>query len=77
MATLKDVAKLAGVSYGTVSNVLNGNGKVSSAKIMAVQQAAQFFLPSSSALKAIWINYGGKLWLTTFSPVQALLLLRL
>ena len=41
MATLKDVAKLAGVSYGTVSNVLNGNGKVSSAKIMAVQQAAQ------------------------------------
>lgn len=41
MATLKDVARLAGVSYGTVSNVLNGNGNVSSAKIMAVQQAAQ------------------------------------
>lgn len=41
MATLKDVARLAGVSHGTVSNVLNGKGNVSSAKIIAVQKAAQ------------------------------------
>lgn len=41
MATIKDVARLAGVSHGTVSNVLKGNGKVSSAKILAVQKAAE------------------------------------
>lgn len=40
MATFKDIAKLAGVSYGTVSNVLNGRGNVSSDKILRVQQAA-------------------------------------
>lgn len=41
MATIKDVARLAGVSHGTVSNVLNGNGNVSSSKILAVQKAAE------------------------------------
>lgn len=40
MATFKDIAELAGVSYGTVSNVLNGRGNVSSEKIMRVHQAA-------------------------------------
>lgn len=39
MATMKDVAKLAGVSHGTVSNVLNGSKSVSSDKIRRVQQA--------------------------------------
>lgn len=39
MATMKDVAKLAGVSHGTVSNVLNGSKSVSSDKIRKVQQA--------------------------------------
>ena len=41
MATIADVAKLAGVSQGTVSNVLNGKGNVTSEKIHAVQKAAQ------------------------------------
>ena len=41
MATLKDIAKLAGVSHGTVSNVLSGKENVSSDKIMRVQAAAK------------------------------------
>ncbi len=40
MATIKDIAKLAGVSQGTVSNVLNGKSNVSSKKIKLVEQAA-------------------------------------
>lgn len=40
MATFKDIAELAGVSYGTVSNVLNGRGNVTSDKILRVHQAA-------------------------------------
>ena len=38
--TFKDIARLSGVSYGTVSNVLNGRGNVSSDKVMRVLQAA-------------------------------------
>lgn len=40
MATYKDIASLAGVSQGTVSNVLNGRGNVSSQKIKLVEAAA-------------------------------------
>lgn len=41
MATIKDIAQLAGVSHGTVSNVLNGRGNVSMQKILRVEQAAR------------------------------------
>lgn len=41
MSTIKDIAQLAGVSQGTVSNVLNGKENVSSNKILLVQEAAR------------------------------------
>lgn len=41
MATIKEVAKLAGVSHGTVSNVLNGRGNVSVEKVEMVIRAAE------------------------------------
>ena len=40
MVTIKDIAKLAGVAQGTVTNVLNGKGNVSSEKIRRVMDAA-------------------------------------
>lgn len=40
MVTIKDIARQAGVAQGTVSNVLNGKGNVSSEKIKRVMDAA-------------------------------------
>ncbi|GIN74454.1 hypothetical protein J14TS2_49290 [Bacillus sp. J14TS2] len=39
--TFKDIARVAGVSHGTVSNVLNGKGNVSVKKIQMVEAAAK------------------------------------
>ena len=40
MVTIKDIARAAGVAQGTVSNVLNGKGNVSSEKIKRVMDTA-------------------------------------
>ncbi|MBH2846238.1 extracellular solute-binding protein [Serratia marcescens] len=40
MTTIKDVANRAGVSHGTVSNVLNGRGNVSAEKVALVMKVA-------------------------------------
>lgn len=41
MATIKDIARVAGVSQGTVSNVLNGKDNVSSDKIQRVMKVVE------------------------------------
>ncbi|MDR3170135.1 MAG: LacI family transcriptional regulator, partial [Treponema sp.] len=41
MITIKDIAKLAGVSQGTASNVINRRGNVSTKKIHLVEEAAR------------------------------------
>lgn len=51
MPTMKDIAREAGVSHGTVSNVLNKTGKVSIEKIRLVEEAAKRlgYVPSAQA----------------------------
>ena len=51
MATIKDIAREAGVSHGTVSNVLNKTGKVSVEKIQLVLEAAKRlgYMPNAQA----------------------------
>jgi len=65
MVTIKDVAKLAGVSHGTVSNVLNGAKGVSIDKIKRVEDAIKKLgynrnamainLKTSKAQKSIYV----------------------
>ena len=51
MATIRDVAKLAGVGIGTVSRVISGNGSVSNTTLSKVNDAmaALKFIPNTSA----------------------------
>ena len=41
LLTIKDIARLAGVSQGTVSNVLNGKDNVRSEKIQKVMKVVE------------------------------------
>ena len=50
MPTIKDIAREAGVSHGTVSNVINGRGNVSVEKIQLVWQVS---FHSREALKCL------------------------
>lgn len=59
MPTIKDIAREAGVSHGTVSNVINGRGNVSVEKIQLVWQAAEK-LGYKVNTKAQSLRQGGK-----------------
>ncbi|NLT97226.1 MAG: extracellular solute-binding protein [Christensenellaceae bacterium] len=62
MATMKDVARLAGVSHGTVSNVINGSKSVSSDKIRRVEQAmAQLGYKPNALARNLKTNRTGRI----------------
>ena len=68
MATIKDVARLAGVGLGTVSRVVNGSGAVSPATMEKVQIAidALKFRPSHLARSMI---SGNSLMIGVYIPI--------
>lgn len=78
MATIKEVAKLAGVSKATVSRVINGNAYVSSATNQAVTRAMEQlnFSPNTLAQNLAFKRSGsvGVLVLEISSPFYAALL---
>ncbi len=62
MATMKDVARLAGVSHGTVSNVLNGSKGVSIDKIRKVEEAVKTLGYKPNALaRNLKTSYTGRI----------------
>ncbi|HWR23278.1 MAG TPA: extracellular solute-binding protein [Feifaniaceae bacterium] len=62
MATMKDVARLAGVSHGTVSNVLNGSKCVSIDKIRKVEEAVKALGYKPNALaRNLKTSYTGRI----------------
>ena len=68
MATIKDIAQLAGVSHGTVSNVLNGRGNVSMQKILQVEKAAHQ-LGYSMDERARWLRSPATTPSASFFPI--------
>lgn len=70
MATIKDIAKRAGVSHGTVSNVLNKKGNVSVAKIKKVEKAAEE-LGYTLNHQAAGLRKGSQKLITVIIPYQS------
>lgn len=56
MATIKDVARLAGVSVATVSRVINNSPKASEASRLAVHSAMESLSYHPNATPARWRN---------------------
>lgn len=60
MATIKDVARLAGVGVGTASRAISGNGSVSSDALARVQAAvAELSFRPSTAARALSLRQSG------------------
>ena len=62
MATIKEIAELAGVSRGTVDRVLNGRGAVSEQterKVLEIAQALQYRPNRAGIVLAVWYAFGG------------------
>lgn len=68
MATIKDVARLAGVGVGTASRAISGNGAVSEQALAKVQAAVrQLSFKPSSAARALSLRQSGMIGV--FVPV--------
>ena len=53
MATIKDVARLAGVGLGTASRVVSGKGSVSNATLEKVKKAIELSLEKYCGVSAM------------------------
>jgi DNA-binding LacI/PurR family transcriptional regulator len=70
MATIKDVARLAGVSVATVSRVINNSPKASDASRQAVQSAMETLNYHPTPTPARWPSSPRKpsVWWWAMSP---------
>ncbi len=71
MATIKDVARLAGVSVATVSRVINDSPKASEASRLAVTSAMESLSYHPNAKRARWHSRQRKpsVWWSATFPI--------
>ena len=70
MATIKDVAKAAGVSVATVSRVINKSPKASQASIDSVTKAMQELVIAPMLLREHWLAKAPIRWACWFLMCQ-------